>query len=109
MADDLKHQTPAQAPAQATPPKAIGAGRGLLFITAAKLWFMVAGYAIQFALPRALGSPAKYGAWGIVLACVSLFNNVMVTGTVQGVSRFVAQVPTRTGAVVRAALGRQVL
>jgi stage V sporulation protein B len=89
--------------------KAVGAGRGLRFITAAKLWFMIAGYAIQFALPRALGSPAKYGAWGIVLACVSVFNNVMVTGTIQGVSRFVSQAPARAGAVVRAALGRQLI
>ena len=109
MSDDMKHQVPAETPAQPSEPKAIGAGRGLLFITAAKLWFMVAGYAIQFALPRALGSPAKYGAWGVVLACVSLFNNVMVTGTVQGVSRFVAQVPARVGAVVRAALVRQLI
>jgi stage V sporulation protein B len=94
-----------------TPSKsvAVSAGRGLLFITAAKLWFMVAGYAIQFALPRALGSPAKYGAWGVVLACVSLFNNVMVTGTIQAVSRFVAQLPDRVGGVVRAALSKQVV
>jgi stage V sporulation protein B len=89
--------------------KAVGAGRGLLFITGAKLWFMVAGYAIQFALPRALGSPAKYGVWGVVLACVSLFNNVIVTGTIQGVSRFVSQAPERAGAVVRAALAWQVV
>jgi stage V sporulation protein B len=95
--------------ASATEPKAVGAGRGLFFITLAKLWFMVAGYAIQFALPRALGSPAKYGAWGIVLACVSLFNNVMVTGTIQAVSRFVAQAPARAGVIVRAALGRQMI
>ena len=67
MSDDGKHQVAA--------PRPVGAGRGLLFISAAKLWFVVAGYAIQFALPRALGSPAKYGAWGVVLACVSLFNN----------------------------------
>ena len=105
MSEDRKHQ-PDQS---VTPPTAVGAGKGLLFITAAKLWFMVAGYAIQFALPRALGSPAKYGAWGIVLACVSVFNNVMVTGTIQGVSRFVSQAPARAGDVVRAALGRQLI
>jgi stage V sporulation protein B len=89
-------------------PKAVGAGRGLLFISGAKLWFMVAGYAIQFTLPRAL-TPEQYGAWGIVLACVSLFNNVMVTGSVQTVSRFVSQVPERVGVVVRAALWRNLI
>ena len=95
--------------APGTAPKAVSAGRGLLFITGAKLWFMVAGYAIQFALPRALGSPAKYGAWGVVLACVSLFNNVMVTASIQGVSRFISQIPERAGAVVRAALWRNLI
>ena len=100
----------AAAPSSAPAPKgAVSAGRGLLFITAAKLWFMVAGYAIQFALPRALQSPAKYGAWGVVLACVSLFNNVMVTATIQAVSRFVAQLPARVGDVVRSALARQLV
>jgi stage V sporulation protein B len=86
-------------------PQAVGAGRGLLFISGAKLWFMVAGYAIQFTLPRAL-SPEQYGVWGVVLACVSLFNNVMVTGSVQTISRFVSQVPERVGTVVRAGLWR---
>ena len=58
-----------------------------LFITGAKLWFMVAGYVVQFALPRALGSPARFGVWVIVLALVSPVNNVMVTATIQGVSQ----------------------
>ena len=106
MSDAAATSAPAPAPATKG---AVSAGRGLLFITAAKLWFMVAGYAIQFALPRALQSPAKYGAWGVVLACVSLFNNVMVTGTIQAVSRFVAQLPARAGDVVRAALSRQLV
>jgi stage V sporulation protein B len=108
MSDDGKHQ-PAGGPRADSAPRPVGAGKGLLFISAAKLWFVIAGYAIQFALPRALGSPAKYGAWGVVLACVSLFNNVMVTGTIQGVSRYVAQIPERAAAVVRAALGRQLI
>ncbi len=96
-------------PSRVNEPKAVSAGRGLLFITAAKLWFMVAGYAIQFALPRALGTPAKYGAWGVVLACVSFFNNTLVTATIQGVSRFVTRAPAESGLVVRAALARNLV
>lgn len=88
--------------------KAVGAGRGLLFISGAKLWFMIAGYAIQFTLPRAL-TPEQYGVWGVALACVSVFNNVMVTASVQTVSRFVSQVPERAGVVVRAALWRNLV
>ncbi|HEX8952931.1 MAG TPA: oligosaccharide flippase family protein [Polyangia bacterium] len=87
--------------------RGMGAGRGLVFITAAKLWFMVAGYVVQFALPRALGSPARYGIWVIVLSVLSPVNNVMVTATIQGVSKFTAEIEERQGAVLRAALKLQ--
>jgi O-antigen/teichoic acid export membrane protein len=89
--------------------RAVSAGRGLIFITAAKLWFMVAGYVIQFALPRALGSPARYGVWVVVLSVLSPVNNVMVTATIQGVSKFTAEVESRRPAVLRAALRLQAL
>lgn len=87
--------------------RGLSAGRGLVFITAAKLWFMVAGYVVQFALPRALGSPARYGIWVIVLSVLSPVNNVMVTATIQGVSKFAAEIEERQGAVTRAALKLQ--
>jgi stage V sporulation protein B len=91
--------------------KSVGAGRGLLFITGAKLWFMVAGYVVQFALPRALGSPAKFGVWGVVLAWISTVNNVMVTATIQGVSKFTSESASesRHAAVTRAGLRMQAL
>ena len=89
--------------------KSVSAGRGLVFITAAKLWFMVAGYVVQFALPRALGSPERYGVWVIVLSVLSPVNNVMVTATIQGVSKFTSEIEERQGAVVRAALRLQAL
>ncbi len=89
--------------------RAVSAGRGLLFITGAKLWFMVAGYVVQFALPRALGSPASYGIWVIVLSVLSPVNNVMVTATIQGVSKFTSEVESRRPAVLRAALKLQAL
>jgi O-antigen/teichoic acid export membrane protein len=87
--------------------KAVGAGKGLLFITGAKLWFMVAGYVIQFALPRALGSPARFGVWVAVLALISPFNNVVVTATIQSVSKFSSETAERAAAVTRAALRMQ--
>jgi O-antigen/teichoic acid export membrane protein len=89
--------------------RAVSAGRGLIFITAAKLWFMVAGYVIQFALPRALGSPARYGVWVVVLSVLSPINNVMTTATIQGVSKFTAEVEARRSTVLRAALRLQAL
>ena len=59
--------------------RAVSAGRGLLFITGAKLWFMVAGYVVVFALPRALGSPASYGIWVLVLSVLSSVNMSRLT------------------------------
>jgi stage V sporulation protein B len=87
--------------------RSISAGRGLVFITGAKLWFMVAGYVIQFALPRALGSPALYGVYGVILNFLNPVNNVIVTGTIQGVSKFTAETEERRPAVTRAALRLQ--
>ncbi len=88
-------------------PKATGAGRGLLFISFAKLWFMIAGYAIQFGLPRALGSAAKFGVWTLVLAMVSPLNNVLVTANIQSVSKFTSTGDGSHHAAVRAGLRLQ--
>jgi stage V sporulation protein B len=85
----------------------VGAGRGLAFITLAKLWFMVTGYVQVFWLPRAFGSPDRYGVWVLVLSLVSPFNNVMVTATVQAVSKFSSEDAARAPSVVRAALRMQ--
>jgi O-antigen/teichoic acid export membrane protein len=87
--------------------RSISAGRGLILITGAKLWFMVAGYVIQFALPRALGSPALYGVYGVILNFLNPVNNVINTGTIQGVSKFTAETEERRPAVTRAALRLQ--
>jgi stage V sporulation protein B len=87
--------------------RSISAGRGLVFITGAKLYFMLAGYIIQFVLPRALGSPALYGVYGVILSFLNPVNNVIITGTNQGVSKFTAEAEDRRPAVTRAALRLQ--
>ncbi len=92
-----------------SPAAPVGAGRGLVFITCAKLWFMVMGYVVQFALPRALGSPAKFGIWVLVLAVISPVNNVTVTATIRDVSKFASESDGRAGAVTRAALKLQAM
>jgi stage V sporulation protein B len=68
---------------------------------------MVAGYVVQFALPRALGTAAKFGIWILVLSLVSPINNVMTTATVQSVSKFSAESAARAAAATRAALRMQ--
>jgi stage V sporulation protein B len=62
------------------------AGRGVVFIGAAKMYFLVAGAAIEFTLPN-LVSAAVYGAYGLVAQAVTVFNNVIVQGSIQAVSR----------------------
>jgi stage V sporulation protein B len=75
--------------AEEAPLKAVSAGSGIAYITLAKLWFMVGGWAILFALPHVLPE-AVVGRWNVILSWVSVLNNVMVTATIQGVSRFAA-------------------
>lgn len=96
-------------PNQSIEPPGQGAGRGLLFITFAKLWFMVAGYVIQFGLPRALGSAEKFGVWIALTTWLSPLNNVMITTTIQSVAKFSSERGGRTPAVIRAALKLHVL
>ena len=74
------------------------AGRGVLFIAAAKVYFMVAGAAIEFAVPWLMGRFA-YGAYGVVAQWVSFFNNMIVTGTIQSVSRYTTADPARADEV----------
>jgi hypothetical protein len=73
----------------------------VLYIAFAKLYFMIAGALIEFRLPVIL-SRAMYGAYGVVSSFVSPVNNVMVTGSIQAVSRFTAQKP-ETARMVEAA------
>jgi stage V sporulation protein B len=65
------------------------AGRGGLAVLAAKIFFILTGLIQQTILPRAIGI-AETGILARVLSFSSVVNNVMVTSSVQGVSRAVA-------------------
>jgi stage V sporulation protein B len=80
-----------------------GAGRGVLYIAFAKLYFILASFGMQAVLTRIL-SRAAFGAYSVVAGWASPFNNVMVTGSIQAVSRFTAQRPEHARAVQRAGL-----
>lgn len=84
------------------------AGRGFIFILAAKLYFLIAGYAIVVTLSWVLGR-ALYGVYGLVVGAISVLDNVIVTGTIQAVSKFTAEDEERTGAVKAAALKLQLV
>lgn len=79
------------------------AGRGVLYIAFAKFYFMFAGLVIQFRLPNIL-SRAAFGSYSLVSNVASLVNNVLVTGTIQTVSRFAAQEPGKARLVQQAGL-----
>jgi stage V sporulation protein B len=87
-------------------------GRGFLVITAAKVWFMVSGTLISLGLPSLFDAhpdqgAAAFGVYSVVINLVSIFNMVMITGTLQAVAKIVSEDPTRSGAVVRRAIRAQ--
>jgi len=79
------------------------AGRGVLYIAFAKFYFMIAGLVIQLRLPAVL-SRTTFGGFSIVSSVASWANNVLVTGTIQAVSRYSAQEPGKARAVQHAGL-----
>ncbi|MFO8074384.1 MAG: polysaccharide biosynthesis C-terminal domain-containing protein [Polyangia bacterium] len=91
-------------------------GRGAIAITAAKVWFMVTGWALIFCLPRIFkwtsdGDPQRgqelFGAYKLVFMGISFVNNGIITGTIQAVSKFTSEGASDPGDVRRAALGVQ--
>lgn len=81
--------------------------RGAAFITLAKVWFLVTGFAQPLFLTRILGDEG-YGLYGVVLNVVSILNNVVVAGSIQAMSHAVTRGgPTalRRGIALHALLG----
>jgi stage V sporulation protein B len=83
--------------------QATGAGRGVLYIAFAKFYFMFAGLVVQFRLPAILSSSA-WGSYSFINSMVSPVNNVLVTGTIQTVSKFAAAEPEKARRVQQAGL-----
>jgi stage V sporulation protein B len=87
------------------------AGLGLLLITSAKVVFIVSGFGVALALPRLFGSEEVFGLFSVAFGAASILNNVLITSTVQTVSKIVgddearAKVALRHGLVVQAIVG----
>ena len=82
------------------------AGRGTIYISAAKVWFILSGSAIHFALPRKM-SGEDFGLYQVVISIVSVINAVVVTGTSQAVSKYISQDESRADSVKAKALKMQ--
>jgi stage V sporulation protein B len=86
------------------------AGRGLAFITLAKLYFIVMGFVVQVGLPRLL-TPGEFGRYALAMSLVSVINNVLIASTVQSLSKRVSEAEglaaarLRQGLVVQLGLG----
>jgi stage V sporulation protein B len=85
------------------------AGRGLISITAAKLYFIVAGYAVQLALPRLLGGPEQFGLYSTAMSLVSIVTNVLIAATIQTVSKRVSEQPAHAPGILRQGVKLQLL
>ena len=79
-------------------------GRGFVWLTAAKLVFLIAGWTIHLALPR-LVTDVQFGRYVVVVGLASIVNNVLVSSAIQGVSRFVSAAPGAAAVI----LGRGLL
>ena len=85
------------------------AGRGLLSITAAKLYFIVTSYGVMLALPRLLGSPEVFGLYRSAMNVVSIINNVLIAATIQTVSKMVSADEANAASALRRGLGIQLV
>jgi stage V sporulation protein B len=106
----VNHAASEQAPAAPVQPDgSTRAGRGILSITGAKLYFLVAGYAAQLLLPRLLASPEAFGFFSTAMSFVSIVNGVLINATIQAVSKRVSEDPARAAPTLRQALELQLL
>src|SRR5690349_11237712 len=83
------------------------AGRGTIYITAAKLYFLCSCYGVCYLLSRIL-TTEQCGSYGFATGIVSVLNAVIVTATQQAVSKVDPEDPTRAESVRRLALKLQV-
>jgi stage V sporulation protein B len=84
------------------------AAKGAVFISIAKIYFMLSGFVQQVLLPRFLWL-ADFGAFAVVNNVISIVNNTVVQATIQSVSKFTAENDARAEAVQRAGVRMQVV
>lgn len=83
------------------------AGRGLVWVAAGKIVFIVTAYAVALALPRLFGSEQVFGLFSVAFGAASILNNVLIASTVQTVSKLVSEDETRAPQTLRQGLQLQ--
>ena len=69
----------------------VAAGRGFLLIAGAKAWFLVTSAGIALGLPRLFGEPESFGRFKVVSSAATIINMVLITATVQAVSKLTSE------------------
>ena len=87
-------------------------GRGVLWITAAKVYFMVTGLLLITLLPKLIGHTDDerarlYGTFTVVIGVLNPITMMMITGTIQAVSKFISEDESRFGTVKQQAIRLQ--
>lgn len=90
------------------PGRGVESSRGVLYLTVAKAYFILTGYAIYCLLTRLLPLE-QFGAYAVVTGMVAVLDAVLITGTIQAVAKFIAEDAGAAEAVRRAALRLQLM
>jgi len=87
-------------------------GRGVLWLTVAKAWYMISGMALLMIFPRIGGGTdeeraALFGTYSVVVGVINPVTMMLILGTLQAVSKFVSEKTTRYKAVLKTAIKMQ--
>lgn len=63
--------------------------RGSLWLMGGKTWFVISAFLLYSGLSRIL-TPEEFGSYSLIVNLVSIFNMVLITTTLQSVSKFTA-------------------
>lgn len=85
------------------------AGRGLLWVTGAKVFFVVSSTVIWAVLPRIFDDEAVFGLFAVAFGFASIINAVLISSTLQTVSKLVSEHDERGPAVLRQGLRIQLV
>ncbi len=67
------------------------AGRGFVLITGAKLWFLITATFTSLAFPRLFGDPVLFGQFRVVSGLLNVVTMVVITASVQAVSKLASE------------------
>ena len=78
-------------------------GRGYLWLTGAKLWFLVTATLLNIGLPRLLGDPTSFGDYKVVAGFLAVLSMVILAGALQTSSKSISEQPEFRGTLRRRA------